>query len=223
MTGFRHIPSCCPPACQDDADAAHPRLGSSLLQRHTVMFIPLSSVENISRAFSMAALANQLEEARQAQEAQQLAPPPGSESRYALRPSWRRPAFVRSATEISGQINPQLVAWQTLEACGWSVLVKTQGTVPGRSMAAFPPLQTMDEFKIPRNVRWMGTKGFDGSLTIGAVNFEQLQLPVLKMTANSSPGQPPYFWLDGRPVDRNSPMQDLQIAAALTKGLEFMA
>ena len=185
------------------------------------MFIPLLSAENISRAYSMAFRANQLEEARQTQEAQQLAPPPASRSRYALRFSWGPPAFVRSATDISGQINPLQAAWQTLEAYGLSVLVKTQGAMPGRSMLAIPSSYALAGLDVPSYARWAGTKGFDGSLTIGAVNCEGL--PVLKMTANSSPGQPPYFWLDGRPVDRNSPMQDLQIAAALTKGLEFMA
>ncbi|MGJ7581463.1 hypothetical protein ACSFA3_14880 [Variovorax sp. RHLX14] len=193
-----------------------------LLEKAPVMFIPPMSVENISRAYSMAAWANQLEEARQAQQAQQLAPPPGSESRYALRPSWRTPAFVRSATQISGQINPNQAAWQKLEACGWSALVKTQGAPTGRQLLSFPSLETLASLNAPLGLRWVATKGLDGSMTIAAVNSEQLQLPVFRMMANSSPGQPPYFWLDGRPVDRNNPIWDLQIAAELVHGLEFM-
>ena len=178
------------------------------------MFIPLLSEANISRAISMAAWANQ------GQRVSPRPPLPGSESRYAMRPTWGPPAFIRSATGVGGEVDPHQSAWQALEAYGLSTLVKSQGIGPGgRRPLIAPDLQELASVSGHPAAEWTAIKEFDGSLTIRAINADQL--PVLKIRANSSPGQPPYFSLNGRPIDRKSTTQDLNLAVVLAQGLEF--
>ena len=74
---------------------------------------------------------------------------------------------------------------------------------------------------VSRNA-WLTSKELDGSLSI-CPTVQPSRGPEMNVMANSVPGQPPYFLVDGKPVNRSSSLRDLQIAGAIAERLALSA
>ena len=128
------------------------------------------------------------------------------------------PAYIRGATSANGTVDAHRAAWQRLETAGTTAVFKWRGIPPGRLWIRPPALPDLPGMYAVSKCIWFASKELDGSLSMCSTVLPS-RGPVLKVTPNSVPGQPPYLLLDDKPVARSSPIEHLQIAGALAEQL----